>query len=170
MKKGFTLIELMVVIAIIGILSGVIIASLGSSRARARDGKRVSDIGQIQLALELYRESNGRYPTAIYDNPKFNDVYSPTTPKDPNVGSYFYSVSNPNGFNYHLGAVLEQVSPDKYDTDADLPLQAQRGWSPVGRVGGFDGVGQCAPTISIPDKCYDVKGSNAEQNPVSEID
>jgi prepilin-type N-terminal cleavage/methylation domain-containing protein len=74
MKKGFTLIELLIVIAIMAILSGIVFASLGSSRAKARDGKRVSDIGQIQLALELYRESNGRYPTAIYVNPVFNDV------------------------------------------------------------------------------------------------
>lgn len=167
MKKGFTLIELLIVVAVMSILSGIVFASLASSRAKARDGKRVSDIGQIQLSLELYRESNGRYPTAIYGNSVFNDIYSPNTPKDPDGTNYFYSASNPKGFNYHLGAKLEQVSPDKYDIDADLPQPAQRNWTPVGSVGGFDGVGQCGPATSSPDSCYDVKGSNAEQDPVS---
>ncbi|TAK58184.1 prepilin-type N-terminal cleavage/methylation domain-containing protein [Patescibacteria group bacterium] len=166
MKKGFTLIELLIVIAVIAILSGIVFASLGPSRAKARDGKRISDISQIQLSLELYRESNGRYPTAVYGNPAF-DVYSQNTPRDPNGNNYFYSVSTPNGFNYHLGAVLEQVSPDKYDSDADLPQSAQRNWSVIGSVGGFDGVGQCGSTASLPDRCYDVEGSNAEQGTVS---
>ncbi|PIS13297.1 MAG: prepilin-type cleavage/methylation domain-containing protein, partial [Candidatus Tagabacteria bacterium CG09_land_8_20_14_0_10_41_14] len=53
-KKGFTLIELLVVIAIIGILSSVVLASLNSARKKARDARRVADIKQIQLALEMY--------------------------------------------------------------------------------------------------------------------
>lgn len=165
MKKGFTLIELLIVVAVMAILSGIVFASLGSSRAKARDGKRVSDISQIQLSLELYRESNGRYPTAIYSNPAF-DIYSPNTPKDPNGNNYFYSVSTPNGFNYHLGAVLEQTNPDSYNLDVDLPQSAQRSWSAIGSVGGFDGTGQCGPAASTPDRCYDVKGSNSEQGTV----
>ncbi|MDE2037753.1 MAG: type II secretion system protein [Patescibacteria group bacterium] len=62
MKKGFTLIELLVVIAIIGILSSIILVNLASSRAKARDAQRVSDIGQIQLALSLYYDRCGQYP------------------------------------------------------------------------------------------------------------
>ena len=54
MKKGFTLIELLVVIAIIGILASVVLASLNSARKKSRDARRVADIKQIQLALELY--------------------------------------------------------------------------------------------------------------------
>jgi len=61
-KGGFTLIELLVVIAIIGILSAVVLASLSTARAKSRDAKRVSDIGQIQLALELQFDSNQSYP------------------------------------------------------------------------------------------------------------
>ena len=62
-RKGFTLIELLVVIAIIGILSSVVLASLSTARAKSRDGKRVSDLGQVQLALELYFDAYQSYPT-----------------------------------------------------------------------------------------------------------
>ena len=60
--RGFTLIELLVVIAIIGMLSSVVLASLNTARAKARDARRVSDLKQMQLALELYYDSNGSYP------------------------------------------------------------------------------------------------------------
>ena len=60
--KGFTLIELLVVIAIIGLLSTLSIVALNNARARARDARRLSDIKQMQTALELYYNDNGIYP------------------------------------------------------------------------------------------------------------
>ena len=62
-KKGFTLIELLVVVAIIGLLSTLSIVALNTARAKARDARRVSDIKQIQTALEVYLSENGAYPT-----------------------------------------------------------------------------------------------------------
>lgn len=59
---GFTLIELLVVIAIIGILATVIIVSLNSAKTKARDSKRIADLKQIQLALEMYYNDYGHYP------------------------------------------------------------------------------------------------------------
>ncbi len=61
-KRGFTLIELLVVIAIIGILSSVVLASLGTARSKARDATRISDMKNIQLALELYYDGSQTYP------------------------------------------------------------------------------------------------------------
>ena len=61
--KGFTLIELMVVISIIGVLSSVVMAGLSSARAKAGDSANVQRMKQIQTAIELYREDNGSYPT-----------------------------------------------------------------------------------------------------------
>ncbi len=59
---GFTLIELLVVISIIGILSTLAVVSLNNARLKARDAKRVSDIKQVQTALELYLSDVNGYP------------------------------------------------------------------------------------------------------------
>lgn len=66
LSGGFTLIELLVVIAIIGILSSVVLASLNSARVKGRDARRISDVKQLQLALELYYDNNQSYPAATY--------------------------------------------------------------------------------------------------------
>jgi len=63
-RKGFTLIELLVVIAIIGILSTLAVVALNTARQRSRDAKRVSDVRQIQTALELGFSETSTYPTA----------------------------------------------------------------------------------------------------------
>jgi len=61
-NKGFTLIELLVVIAIIGILATVVTTNLSSARMKGRDAKRLSDIKELQKALDLYSDSCGGYP------------------------------------------------------------------------------------------------------------
>jgi prepilin-type N-terminal cleavage/methylation domain-containing protein len=68
-SRAFTLIELLVVIAIIGILTSIVLASLSSARSKARDAKRISDIGNIQLALELCYDRGKTYPSSIADAP-----------------------------------------------------------------------------------------------------
>jgi len=64
-ERGFTLIELLVVIAIIGVLSSVVLASLNTARERGANARRMTDMRQLQTALELYALSNnGNYPNA----------------------------------------------------------------------------------------------------------
>ncbi|MFA4943035.1 MAG: FISUMP domain-containing protein [Patescibacteria group bacterium] len=62
-KRAFTLIELLVVIAIIGVLATVSIIALSNARSKSRDAKRVGNMKQVQTALELFFNDNGRYPT-----------------------------------------------------------------------------------------------------------
>lgn len=62
-SSGFTLIELLVVITIIGVLASVVLAALDDARASARDSKRVSEVRQLQTALEMYANLNDqKYP------------------------------------------------------------------------------------------------------------
>jgi len=110
--KGFTLIELLVVIAIIGVLSSVVLASLNTARAKARDAKRLSDIGSLQIALELYYNSNNQYPpvcgaasSGVYVagwSTLLSSVYMSRMPDDPintagQYGYYYCSGYKPNG-------------------------------------------------------------------------
>jgi len=91
-SKGFTLIELLVVIAIIGILASIVLASLNTARKKGRDARRVADMKQVQLALELYYDGHSStYPavsglsgvtlgTVVGVSPD----YISTLPTDPN--------------------------------------------------------------------------------------
>jgi prepilin-type N-terminal cleavage/methylation domain-containing protein len=61
-QKGFTLIELMVVIAIIALLATIGFVAYGQTQIAARDSKRMQDIQAAQKAVETYRIANGIYP------------------------------------------------------------------------------------------------------------
>ncbi len=121
--RGFTLIELLVVIAIIGILAGIILPNLSTPRIKSRDAKRISDISQIKLSLELYADQNsGKYPTALSTLVTGN--YLPALPKDPKTNvDYFYVARGANTsspcYSYHLGAALEDTSAGGLKEDAD---------------------------------------------------
>jgi len=126
--SAFTLVELLVVIAIIGILSTLSVIVFNNARAKARDSRRLSDVKQIGMALELYYDDKGRYPppptptgTPItglcLSNSGFTSTcgtiaYLQKIPSDPlpNI-HYTYSYLN-SGESYRLGFNLEQGSGD----------------------------------------------------------
>ncbi len=58
-KKGFTLIEMLVVVSLIGILAALALVSFGASQKQARDTNRKSDLKQYQTALEMYGNITG---------------------------------------------------------------------------------------------------------------
>ncbi len=119
-NKGFTLIELLVVIAIIGILSSVVLASLNSARVKGRDAKRVSDMSQLKLALELYFDSNRTYPVGSGTStlntglvPDFIQIL----PIDP-LASQGYDYTG-TATSYVLMATLEDSNHVAYTGDID---------------------------------------------------
>lgn len=60
--RGFTLIEILVVIAIIGVLASIVMVSLGGSSANTRDAKRLADLKGLQSAINLFIQDTGAPP------------------------------------------------------------------------------------------------------------
>lgn len=150
-SKGFTLIELLVVIAIIGILASIVLASLNTARKKSRDARRIADIKQIQLALELYFDSQRDYPAALGD---LDPVYISVVSNDPFGNAYTYEDCTVAGvMMYHLGANLEDPSNLALTTDLDGQPAACNG------VWGSDlpnctgAAGNCLTAFAC---CYDV--------------
>jgi general secretion pathway protein G len=103
-QRGFTLIEIMVVIAILGILAALIVPKIMSRPDEARRVAAKADIGSIMQSLNLYRLDNGRYPTqeqglrALVEKPTTEPVpnnwkgggYMDRVPMDPWGKEYQY--------------------------------------------------------------------------------
>lgn len=133
---GFTLIELLVVIAIIGVLASIVLASLNTARKKSRDTRRIADMSQAKLALELFYDSKRVYPL-LADLPSFlSPTYIATWPSDPITGTaypYIGLVTSPGGASnatctdadggtcqyFHMGAEVEDTTIAAMNTDAD---------------------------------------------------
>ncbi len=61
-RRGFTMVELTIAVAIIALLSSVVLVSMSSTRARGRDSRREADIREISSAMNIYYQANGQYP------------------------------------------------------------------------------------------------------------
>jgi type II secretion system protein G len=62
LAKGFTLIELVVVVAILAILAGVIVPRVSGNMAYSRDTRRLADVRRVRQAIEQYHADKGEYP------------------------------------------------------------------------------------------------------------
>ncbi|MDP4007840.1 MAG: prepilin-type N-terminal cleavage/methylation domain-containing protein [Candidatus Peregrinibacteria bacterium] len=100
--KGFSLIELLIVITIIGILAVVFLPKITSGPARARDAQRVSDVADIANAIEMYNQDNETYPgdgswQALAPNALGIDTYfdKGTIPQDPQTGNVVSGTPGP---------------------------------------------------------------------------
>ena len=128
MKKGFTLIEILIVVAIIAILASVVLIGLGPTQRIGRDSRRLADLRQVQNALELYFNKCGYYPGEVQSGSAcglrggspanwdaLNTALRGSTigvvgniPNDPSSGrTYTYGS---DGVSYVLGAQLEDVN------------------------------------------------------------
>jgi general secretion pathway protein G len=166
-KRGFTLIELLVVIAIIGILASIVLASLNSARQKGRDARRIADIKEIQLALELSYDATGSYPATISTSTLVTPGYISVIPADPaNNAAYSYSAYYTTGASpaicssYHLGASLETNNNPALNDAAHI-TSAPSGYSSpcTGSLGDFHAsVGAaCNSATDAGTACYDVK-------------
>lgn len=168
-NKGFTLIELLVVIAIIGILSSIVVASLNTARKKSRDTRRVADIKQIQMALEMYFDQNREYPygnegTASPGYKALAPTFIATIPAGPSSGEVYQyqALETSSGVDcdadadtclyYHLGVILEENNPTLLGSDRDLDITASGDT--------IDGTGDTAncgdDDDGGADMCYDV--------------
>lgn len=148
-KRGFTLIELLVVVAIIGLLATIVALSLNSARSRARDARRVSDIRQIEAAMELYFANNKQsYPKSLEELVDGGYLAVKSEPTDPR-GSFSYcyafyidsAFSPPNNVKgYHVGAVLENATSDFLEGKFGKKSAGVAGWAKSNDTGGTDGV------------------------------
>lgn len=107
-QRGFTIVELLVVIVVIAILVALTLPNLFGLQRRARDDTRKNDLKNIQQALETYYNDNNAYPDAVAD---LVTEYINAIPADPNGAAYTYTVApagcTDNCTTYTLSATLE---------------------------------------------------------------
>jgi len=162
-KKGFTLIELMIVIAIISVLAVTLVPQLTGAQARSRDAGRVSSLKNITAVLETYYSDEGQFPEkplaggaaangCFSDaNGKVNDDLSEllkwgTSPVDPQatnkvgdcntVASFGYKVLAKSGItnaSYILVANVETYK--KANANWDTIKSATTHWELAGKIG-----------------------------------
>ena len=132
-QQGFTLIEILIVVAIIAILASVVLVGLGPTQQQGRDARRISDLREVQTGLELYYNKNGNYPsasdwagltTALTD--KTQNIGVTQVPDDPSNGVHYGYCANSSQSGYIIAAQLETNStafqgyatPSIYGTDS----------------------------------------------------
>ena len=133
-QKGFTLIEMLVVISLIGILAALALVSFGASQKQARDTTRKSDLRQYQTALEMYGNlTNGLFPsrtaaTSAYSTlcsdlnvrlePDISCSEDPKVPSDATYYTYKYisngTAGTTSATTYVIWGKIENSSTTKY--------------------------------------------------------
>jgi len=127
-QSGFTLLEIMVVIVILGVLASMVIPNLLGNKEKADQQKVVSDIVALENALDMYKLDNSRYPTteqgldALVSAPDVDpaprdyreDGYIKRLPLDPWGNDYLLVSPGENGKTdiYSIGLDAEEGTDD----------------------------------------------------------
>jgi general secretion pathway protein G len=129
-RKGFTLIELMVVVVILGVLATMVMPKILSKPEQARRTKAMVDIRSIQSALGLFKTDTGRFPTtseglqALVTNPGVQgynkDGYLERVPNDPWGHKYIYICPGVRSKDYDLVSCGKDGEPGGTDDNADI--------------------------------------------------
>ena len=116
-KKGFTLIELMVVIAILALLGGIVAPKVIGRLRQAKPQKAKIDLTQIETGLDMYAADNGQYPTTEQGLQAL--ITKPTSPPEPM--DYNGPYVKPTNFKDPWGVVYIYASPSTHEGyDFDL--------------------------------------------------
>ena len=101
-ERGFTLVELMVVIVIIGLLATIVIINVMPAADRAAATKARADVATLDQGVQMYRLNNGRYPTGEEGLQALVPEFIQRLPNDPWSNPYRYSVPGQDGRPYAI--------------------------------------------------------------------
>ncbi|HQN31972.1 MAG: type II secretion system major pseudopilin GspG [Phycisphaerae bacterium] len=129
-QKGFTLIELMIVVVILGLLATIIMPKILGRPEQARRVKAKADIRSIQSALALFKTDTGRFPTtsegleALVNDPGIkgynSDGYLDAVPVDPWGNKYIYISPGVHSKDYDLVSLGKDGEIGGVEDDADI--------------------------------------------------
>lgn len=126
--RGFTIVELLIVIVVIGILAAITIVAYNGIQARAKDSRTESELGAIKKALALYQIDNGTYPNPCGADNVGCSASGLSAWLVPTYVAQF--PSNPDLFQYVKGSTDAYAIYVRYDSKADCKsgVNVASGW------------------------------------------
>lgn len=106
-QRGFTIVELLIVIVVIGILAALVVTTYAGIQSKARDSKRQSDIQALQTQIEAFYASNNYYPAMADIN---SDTWRSTNMKSLDPGA----MTDPSGSNATFVASAPTATSKQY--------------------------------------------------------